>query len=337
MGRFRLFGGALALMFVASVLADEPVVLKFSHILAPDSPKGRAALRFKQLAEERTGGRVKVEVYPNGELYRDREELEALQRGAVQMLAPSLSKFQPFGVREFKLFDLPFLFPSPAALHAVMDGDVGKELLKKLEPKGVVGLAYWDNGFKHLSANWPLRRPADCRGLKMRVQSSKVLEAQMRALGAVPVVMAFSEAREALAKGAVDGTENPLSNFQAERLHAVQKHLTLSGHGYLGYAVIVNKTFWDGLPPALRTALEQAMQDATRYERDVAERQNNEALAKIRAAGTTTVHVPSAQELESWRQALLPLHKQFAAAVGKDRLAAVYRITTDAVAPDTGK
>lgn len=327
----------MALVFAASVLADEPVVLRFSHILASDSPKGQAALRFKQLAEERTAGRVRVEVYPNGELFRDREELEALQRGAVQMLAPSLSKFQPFGVREFKLFDLPYLFPNQSALHAVMDGDIGKELLKKLEAKGVVGLAYWDNGFKHLSANWPLRTPADCRGLKMRVQSSKVLEAQMRALGAVPVVMAFSEVREALAKGMVDGSENPLSNFHAEELHEVQKHLTLTGHGYLGYAVIVNKQFWDGLPPALRTALEQAMQEATRYQRDVAERQNSEALAKIRAAGTTRVHVPSAPELESWRQALLPLHRQFAGAIGKDRLAAVYRITGDALAPGSGK
>ncbi len=323
----RLLGGLMALVFAAGVVADEPVVIKFSHVLSPDTPKGRAALRFKRLAEETTEGRVKVEVYPNAELYGDREELEALQSGAVQMLAPSLSKFEPLGVGEFELFDLPYLFPSRKALYAVMDGDVGVALLAKLESKGIRGLAYWDNGFKHMSANWPLRTPADCVGLKIRVQSSDVLKAQMRALGAVPVVMAFSAVRAALADGALDGTENPLSNLYVGKIHEVQRHLILSGHGYLGYAVIVNKKFWDGLAPPLRAALEQAMVEATRYQRESAQRETEEALEKIKVAGTTKVYVPTAQELSLWRQALLPVHKKFEGRIGKDRLAAVYRIT----------
>ena len=203
----RLFAAALlALATLVAPLRAEPVVLRFSHVVAPDAPKGKAAERFKELAERYTDGRVRVEVYPNSRLYKDKEELEALQLGAVQMLAPSLAKFAPLGLKEFEVFDLPFVFPSRAALRKVTEGRIGKALLKSLEPKGIVGLAYWDNGFKLMSANRPLRRPEDFRGLRMRIQSSKVLDAQMRALGAEPEPMAFSDVQQALATGLVDGT-----------------------------------------------------------------------------------------------------------------------------------
>ena len=239
--------------------AQAPIVIKFSHVVATDTPKGQAAERFKQLAEKATNGRVKVEVYPNSQLYKDKEELEALQLGAVQMLAPSLAKFGPLGVKEFEAFDLPFIFPSKTALYNVTEGEIGKGLMKKLEPKGITGLAFWDNGFKVMSANKPLRVPADFKGLKLRIQSSKVLDAQMRALGANPQVLAFSEVYQALQTGVVDGTENPPSNMYTQKMHEVQKYVTVSNHGYLGYAVIVNKKFWDGLPPDIRTALDKAM------------------------------------------------------------------------------
>src|SRR4051794_27653787 len=219
----------------------EPIVIKFSHVVAPDTPKGLAARRFKELAEQRTNGRVKVEVYPNSQLYKDKEELEALQLGAVQMLAPSVSKFGPLGAKEFEIFDLPYIFPDKAALRRVTDGPIGKELFKKLEPKGIVGLAYWDNGFKVMTANTPLKKPDDFIGLKMRIQSSKVLESQMKALGAIPQVMAFSEVYQALQTGVVDGSENTPSNVYTQKMHEVQKHLTVSNHGYIGYAVITNK------------------------------------------------------------------------------------------------
>ena len=236
--------------------AEAPIVIKFSHVVATDTPKGQAAERFKQLAEKATNGRVKVEVYPNSQLYKDKEELEALQLGAVQMLAPSLAKFGPLGVKEFEAFDLPYIFPSKTALYNVTEGEIGKGLLKKLESKGITGLAFWDNGFKVMSANKPLHVPADFKGLKMRIQSSKVLDAQMRALGANPQVLAFSEVYQALQTGVVDGTENPPSNMYTQKMHEVQKYVTVSNHGYLGYAVIVNKKFWDGLPADIRAALE---------------------------------------------------------------------------------
>ncbi len=165
-----------ALVLVGPALAQSPVIIKFSHVVASNTPKGAAAEKFKELAEKYTAGKVKVEVYPNSTLYKDKEELEALQLGAVQMLAPSNSKFGPIGVREFEVFDLPYILPDLATLRKVTDGPLGAKLLKLLEPKGMIGLAYWDNGFKQMTANKKLVAPADYKGLKFRIQSSKVIE-----------------------------------------------------------------------------------------------------------------------------------------------------------------
>ena len=314
---------ALAAAVTFNAWAQSPIIIKFSHVVATDTPKGQAAERFKALAEKATGGRVKVEVYPNSQLYKDKEELEALQLGAVQMLAPSLAKFGPLGVKEFEVFDLPYLFPNKAALYRVTEGPVGKSLFAKLDAKGIVGLAYWDNGFKVMSANRPVRMPADFRGLKMRIQASKVLDAQMRALGANPQVLAFSEVYQALQTGVVDGTENPPSNMYTQKMHEVQKHVTVSNHGYLGYAVIVNKKFWDGLPSEIRTSLTKAMAEATTYEKAIAQRDNDMALAAIRKAGKTTIHMQPAPEQAAWRAALTPVHKDMEGRVGKQLIGSI--------------
>lgn len=321
--------GAAAILALGTppAWAQAPIVIRFSHVVATDTPKGQAAERFKLLAERATRGRVKVEVYPNSQLYKDKEELEALQLGAVQMLAPSLAKFGPLGVREFEAFDLPYIFPSKAALYAVTEGPIGKRLLQRLEPKGITGLAYWDNGFKVMSANKPLRAPGDLRGLRMRIQSSTVLDAQMRALGARPQVLAFSEAYPALATGLVDGTENPPSNMYTQKMHEVQRHLTVSNHGYLGYAVIVNKKFWDGLPGGIRRQLEQAMAQATAFEKTIAQHANDRALAAIGQSGKTTIYYPTPQEQAAFRQALLPVHRQMESRIDKDLIRAITRET----------
>ena len=313
--------------FAFSAAAQTPIVIKFSHVVATDTPKGRAAERFKELAEKMTNHRVKVEVYPNSQLYKDKEELEALQLGAVQMLAPSLAKFGPLGVKEFEVFDLPYIFPNKQSLYAVTEGPVGKSLMQKLEPKGITGLAYWDNGFKDMSANKPLHVPADFRGLKMRIQSSKVLDAQMRALGANPQVLAFSEVYQALQTGVVDGTEGVPSNFYTQKIYEVSKHITLSNHGHLAYAAIVNKKFWDGLPADIRTTLDACMKDATTYANAIAATENIQALDKIKASGKCTIYtLTPAEELE-WKKALMVVHKEMEARVGKDTIAAAYKAT----------
>lgn len=315
----RALGAAAALLVLGgTALAQTPIVIKFSHVVAPDTPKGRGADKFKELAEKYTGGKVKVEVYPNSQLFKDKEEVEALQLGAVQMLAPSLAKFGPLGAKEFEVFDLPYILPDKAALRRVTEGPLGKRLFEKLETKGISGLAFWDNGFKVMSANKPLRLPADFRGLKMRIQSSKVLEAQFRALGSIPQVMAFSEVYQGMQTGVVDGSENTPSNMFTQKHHEVQKYATLSDHGYIGYAVIVNKKFWDGLPADLRGQLDKAMKEATTYANEVASKDNADALDEMKKSGKIQFIELTADEKAAWRKALEPVTADMAKRVGKD-------------------
>jgi len=319
---------ALTLVLGATAFAaDAPIVIKFSHVVAQQTPKGQAADYFKKIAEKRTKGRVKVEVYPNSQLYKDKEEMEALQLGAVQMLAPSLAKFAPLGVKEFEVFDLPFIFDNYEELHKVTQGPVGAKLLAKLEPKGIHGLAYWDNGFKVMSANKPLRSVDDMKGQKLRIQSSKVLSSQMRSVGAIPQVMAFSEVYQALQTGVVNGTENPPSNLYTQKMHEVQKYVTLSDHGYLGYAVIVNKKFWAGLPADIRAILEACMKEATKYANDVAKKDNDEALAAIRKSGKSQIITLTVQERAQWKKAMDKAHKENMSRIGADLVQEVYTAT----------
>jgi C4-dicarboxylate-binding protein DctP len=318
---------AVALAFGLTAHAQQPIVIKFSHVVAIDTPKGKAAEYFKKLAEERTKGRVKVELYPNSSLFKDGEEVEALQLGSVQMLAPSLAKFGPLGLREFEVFDLPYIFDDYGELHKVTQGPVGAALLKKLESKGIVGLAYWDNGFKVMSANKPIRVPADYKGLKMRIQSSKVLGDEIKALGGIPQVMAFSEVYQSLQTGVVDGTENPPSNFYTQKMQEVQKYLALTNHGYLGYAVIANKKFWDGLPADIRTALEGAMKDATKFANDIAKKENDDSLEAVRKTGKTEIITLTPEQKAAMKKALAVVHKENESRVGKDTIAAVYKET----------
>lgn len=309
---------ALAVSLGAVAASAQEILIKFSHVVAPNTPKGKAADKFKELAEQYTGGKVKVEVYPNSQLYKDKEELEALQLGAVQMLAPSLAKFGPLGIKEFEVFDLPFLFKDYDALHKVTYGAAGVELLKLLEAKGITGLAYWDNGFKVMSANSPLRTPDDFLGLKMRIQSSKVLEAEMNALGAVPQVMAFSEVYQALQTGVVDGTENPPSNMYTQKMHEVQKYATLSNHGYLGYAVIVNKKFWDDLPADVRDNLDKALREATEFGNGIAKSENEAALQAMRDSGKTEFIDLTPEERQTWVEAMKPVYEESAGRIGAE-------------------
>ena len=327
--RFLLAGICAGAIFLlpCAVSAQQPIVIKFSHVVAANTPKGKAADFFAAKAAELTKGRVKVEVYPNSTLYKDKEEIEALQLGSVQMLAPSLSKFGPLGVKEFEAFDLPFIFDGYEDLRKVTNGPLGRQLLDKLQPKGILGLAYWDNGFKSFSANKPIKSPADMKGMKVRIQSSDVLKTQMRELGALPQVMAFGETYQALQTGVVDGTENPHSNLFTQKMHEVQKFVTVTDHGYLGYAVIVNKKFWDGLPPEVRKQLDDAMEQATRYANQIAQVENESALDAVKKSGKTTVYVPTKEERAAFKKTLVGVHKKMESRVGKETIEAIYKAT----------
>jgi C4-dicarboxylate-binding protein DctP len=308
---------ALALGLAGPASAQSPIIIKFSHVVATDTPKGKAAEKFKELAEKYTGGKVKVEVYPNSTLYKDKEELEALQLGSVQMLAPSNSKFGPLGIREFEVFDLPYILPDLKTLRKVTEGPLGTKLLKLLDAKGITGLAYWDNGFKQMSANKKLVTPADYQGVKFRIQSSRVIQAQFKSLGSLPQVMAFSEVYQALQTGVVDGQENTWSNIYTQKMHEVQKYITETNHGYIGYVVIVNKKFWDDLPADIRDPLTKAMKEATEFGNAQSQKENDDALAEIKKGGKSEIIKLTPEQDEAMRKAMEPVYKDAASRVGQ--------------------
>jgi C4-dicarboxylate-binding protein DctP len=298
--------------------AQAPIVVKLSHVVANDTPKGKGSLKFKELAEKYTDGKVKIEVYPNSSLYKDKEEIEALQLGAVQMLAPSTAKFAPLGAKEFEGLDLPYAFANDAAYEKVIKGDVGKFLMSKLETKGITGLAFWDNGFHMFSANKPLLKPADLQGIKVRISGSKIADQYFRKCGAIPQIMAFSEVYQALQTGVVDGCENTPSNYLTQKFHEVQKHITVAEHAHLQYAVIVNQKFWTGLPADIRAALEKAMAEATDYTNSIARQENIDALAEIKKSGRSEIHVLTEEQRKPWREAMAPTWEWAEGRVGKE-------------------
>jgi C4-dicarboxylate-binding protein DctP len=321
MVKFILAAAATA-VFLASgpAVAQAPIVIKFSHVVANDTPKGKGALKFKELAEKYTNGKVKIEVYPNSSLYKDKEEIEALQLGSVQMLAPSTAKFAPLGVKEFEALDLPWLFKDDATYDKAMKGPVGKWLFNKLEPKGITGLAYWDNGFHMASANRPLLMPADFQGLKVRISGSKIADRYFRDLGSIPQIMAFSEVYQALQTGVVDGCENTPSNYLTQKFYEVQKDITVSNHAHLQYAVIVNSKFWNGLPDDIRKQLDKAMDEATDYTNSIAMKENEDALAEIKKSGKTTLHYLTDDQRKAWQIAMRPTYGWAKGRVGQEVL-----------------
>jgi C4-dicarboxylate-binding protein DctP len=305
----------------AARAASSGLTIRFSHVVAEDTPKGLAVDRFKALVESRSAGRIQVQVHPAARLYGDHDEMQALQLGAVEMLAPSLSKFGRIGFPEFELFDLPYLFPDSASVHRITQGPLGQRMLARLARQHLVGLGFMDNGFKHMSANRALLEPAHFSGLRMRVQASRVIAAQMRALGARPVTLAFSETRRALAVGVVDGTENPVSNFWTQRMHEVQTDFSLTQHGYLGYAVVANQRFWRGMAGGDRELVARALAEAMEFGNQISDLQNDKALTALREAGSTRIHVPEPAQLARLRAAVSPVHAAWAQRVGPQWLA----------------
>jgi C4-dicarboxylate-binding protein DctP len=321
----RLFATACALTCTGA-LAEQPIVIKLSLAVSPDTAKGKAALKFKDLSEKKTSGKVRVEVFANSSLFKDAEEIEALELGSVQMLIPAVAKFGPLGLTDFDVFDLPYLFPDLDALHRVTQGPIGRGLLDKLSDKGIVGLSFWDNSFAMFSANKPLHQPEDMRGLKMR-SYSKIIDAQYRALHAIPQTIAFSEVYQALQTGLVDGLDTVPVNMATQKLYEVQKHGVLTLHHHPVYAFIANKKWWDGLPGEVRKALEEAVAESTRYNNEIAQKENAAAVELMRKSGKIEIYRPSPAELDAWRKALLPVHQQMESRIRKDLFAAIYKET----------
>lgn len=323
----RLFGAvALAIGLAGPSLSwAQPIVIKFSHVVADKTPKGQGALKFKELAEQKLPGKVQVQVFPSSQLFGDAKELEALLLGDVQFIAPSLSKFDRY-TKKIQVFDLPFLFDDLAAVDRFQGSAAGQGLLKSMTNRGLLGLAYWHNGMKQLSTGKDkLVRPEDVKGLKFRIQASDVLEAQFRALGANPQKMAFAEVYQALQTGVVDGQENTWSNIYSQKFHEVQKTIAETNHGLIDYMVVTNSKWWDGLPADVRKGLSEAMAEATAHANKIASDINEADKKKIADAGKAKLQALSKDDAAAWRKAMEPVWKKFEADIGRDLIDAALK------------
>ncbi|ENA32726.1 MULTISPECIES: C4-dicarboxylate TRAP substrate-binding protein DctP [Pseudomonas] len=312
---------ALALGAAGLANAADPIVIKFSHVVAEHTPKGQGAILFKKLAEERLPGKVKVEVYPNSSLFGDGKEMEALLLGDVQIIAPSLAKFEHY-TKQIQVFDLPFLFNDMAAVDRFQQSPAGQNLLKSMEDKNITGLGYWHNGLKQLSANKPLREPKDARGLKFRVQASAVLEEQFKAVRANPRKMSFAEVYQGLQTGVVNGAENPYSNIYSQKMYEVQKYITESNHGLLDYMLITNTKFWNGLPADVRSELDKIVVEVTAEVNKQADALNQGDKQRILDAKTTEIITLTPEERAKWRDAMKPVWQKFEGEIGADLIKA---------------
>lgn len=320
-----ILAASVAMAFSASALAAQPIVIKFSHVVADKTPKGQGALKFKEIAEKLLPGKVDVQIFSNSQLFGDAKELEALLLGDVQIIAPSLSKFDRY-TKKLQVFDLPFLFNDVAAVDRFQQSDKGKELLNSMRNRGLQGLAYWHNGMKQLSSNRDkLTRPEDVKGLKFRIQASDVLEAQFRQLKANPQKLAFSEVYQALQTGVVDGQENTWSNIYSQKFYEVQKTIANTNHGVIDYMVVTNAKWWDGLPADVREGLTKAMAEATQYANDEAAKLNDRDRKLIEEAGKAKVQTLSKEDVAAWRESMKPVWKKFEGDIGADLIDAAQK------------
>ncbi len=310
-----------AVMLTSTGLSAKEIIIKFSHVVAENTPKGQMANKFRDLVAERLAGKVKVEVFPNAQLFGDNKVLEAILLGDVQLAAPSLSKFKKY-TKKLQVFDLPFLFNNMDAVEKFQNSPAGKGLLRSMESKGLIGLGYLHNGLKQMSASKPLRVPADANGLKFRIMSSDVLAAQFQAVGALPLKKPFSEVFTLLQTKAIDGQENTWSNIYSKKFFEVQPYISETNHGALDYLIITSAEFWNGLPADIRAELEKALNEAVALGNKVAIEKSVKDRQKIIDSGRSTVLTLTPEEIAKWRAAMKPVWTKFEDQIGKDLIAA---------------
>ncbi|WP_418316632.1 TRAP transporter substrate-binding protein [Piscinibacter sakaiensis] len=315
---------AAAMAAIGSAAMAQPIVIKYSHVVADATPKGQAALKFKELAEKKLPGKVEVQVFPNSQLFGDGKEMEALLLGDVQIIAPSLSKFSKY-TPKLQVFDLPFLFDDIEAIDRFQQSPKGQELLNSMSKKGIAGLGFLHNGMKQMSANKVLRTPADAKGLKFRIQTSDVLEAQFKAVGANPQKLSFGEVYQALQSGVVDGQENTWSNIYTQKFHEVQKTIAETNHGVIDYMVIANSAWWDKLPADIKKGLSEAMAESIKIGNKIAYDEGESFKKKIMDDKKAEILKLSKEEVAQWRAAMKPVWAKFEGEIGKDLIEAAQK------------
>jgi len=312
-----------ALLLAGPALAG-PIVIKFSHVVAENTPKGQMANKFKAIIEERLAGKVIVEVFPNSQLFGDNNVLESMLLGDVQMAAPSLSKFSRY-TKKLQIYDLPFLFKDMDAVDRFQQGPAGQKLLNSLNKRGLVGLGYLHNGLKQLSSSSPLRIPADARGLKFRIMTSDVLAAQFKAVKATPLKKPFSEVFTLLQTKAIDGQENTWSNIYSKKFYEIQDYITESNHGLLDYLVVTSKEFWMELPDNVRPEIKKALDEAIVFGNEIALQKSVNDRQRIIDSKRTTLISLADEERNQWVKAMKPVWKKFEREIGKDMIDAAYK------------
>jgi C4-dicarboxylate-binding protein DctP len=296
---------------------EKPLIVKFSHVVTADSPKGQASIKFAELLAQKTEGKVKVEVFPSSQLYGDKDELEALQAGNVQVIAPSATKLVGFNP-VFQIVDLPFLFKDHNAVVNFWDGDLGKKLMNSLESKNIQGLSMWENGFKVFTSRKPISKPEDFKGQKFRTQAGKVLESQFKALDAGAATIPFGETYTALQQGTIDGQENTWNNIDTQKYEEVQKNLLVSNHGRIDYIVLTNKKWYDSLPSDIQKAFRDSMTEATKYERELSLQLDKASEDKLRKSGKIKIIDISKEERDAFSKKMEPVLSEFEKTIGKE-------------------
>ncbi|MDQ0338008.1 C4-dicarboxylate-binding protein DctP [Caldalkalibacillus uzonensis] len=304
---------------------EERLVIRFSHVVGEETPKGLAARRFAELIKERTGGYVEVQVFSNSYLYKDGEEIDALLQGDVQIIAPAISKLSEL-VPEWQVLDLPFAFDQVEEVFDYVQGPVGQELFARLEAKGIKTLAVWDNGFKHITnSQRPIQAPEDMAGLRFRIMPSEVLYQQFRQIGAEAENYAFNEVFQLLEHEHIDGQENTLSNIISRNLHYLQNYITISNHGYLGYLVLINRAFWEGLPEEVQDVILTTLEEVTEWQHQVAKEMNEQNLQEIEACQCIQITYLDEEDRELWRQHLQPVYQYYEDKYGKQYVVSLPR------------
>lgn len=294
----------------------EQIVFKFSHVVAENTPKGLAAKKFAELVSEKSNGHIKIEVFPNGSLYSDIEEINALKDGQVHFIAPSTSKLGMLSP-QWGVLDLPFAFPTREAALEGLNGDIGRQLLKSLQSDGIKGLAHWPNGFKQITSNkGPIQNPEDMEGQSFRIMQSNVIEAQFNRLNADALQDSFNSTFQLLEEGKVDGEENTISNIYSKKFYNLQKHLTISNHGYLGYAVMMSEKVWDEQTDETKEILLESMQETSAWNNRRAFALNEEQLMTIKQNSSIQIHELTDKQKQEWKDALDPVYEEFSQEIG---------------------
>ncbi|KMN41155.1 DctP family TRAP transporter solute-binding subunit [Lysinibacillus sp. LK3] len=291
---------------------EEQIVIRFSHVVGENTPKGMAAIKFAELIKERSNGHVEIQVFPNGVLYKDGEEMNALLRGDIQMIAPAISKITTF-VPEWSVMDLPYAFKNAQEVHTYVESEVGQSLMKRLNKHNLISMGVWDSGFKQLSNSIrPIQNLTDLQGLRMRIMPSDILAEQFSIAGAYPRRIDFNTVFHQLQKGNVDGQENTLTNITSKNLHSLQDYLTISNHGYLGYLLLMNNEFWNSLPKNVQELLIDTLEEVQKWEWQQAENLSTERLQEMEACQCIQIHYLTEEEIEDWENAFKPVYDYYA-------------------------